>query len=236
MKIFRLILCMVVGLLIATMPEFAAAQTTVPSYVEQATGATRNGVGMTPMLQFNSTLPTVTTGLYNGAQITSKGSQRSFMTGTVSTIKAAMTISSVFPGFDTASETFFGTLASAPFLYNGATQDAAVSIAGALANGGVTGATAVEENGVLFNEITTATSTTVKGSAGFLHRICVNTQVASATIKAYNNTSATGTALTITLPSTITSVNPFCMDYDVFFNLGIFVVTSAATDVTVTYR
>lgn len=107
---------------------------------------------------------------------------------------------------------------------------------GTTVNGGGVQSLSVDPTGESWAEITTATSTLVKGGPGYLHNVCVNTPVASATIKAYNAVSATGTPFTITLPSTITGESPFCMIYDVAFPSGIFVVTSGATDVTVTYR
>jgi hypothetical protein len=111
-------------------------------------------------------------------------------------------------------------------------------ILGAAALGSVgTGTTAVEMTGSPFSNIATATTTTSKSGAGFLHSITVNTIVASATITVYDNTAGSGTKIaTITLPSTITSDAPFTLRYDVAFATGLTIVTSGATDLTVSYR
>jgi hypothetical protein len=88
-----------------------------------------------------------------------------------------------------------------------------------------------------YQNITTATTTTVKSGNGTLHAIVVNTNVASATIKIYDNTAASGTVIgTITLPSTITGADPFEILYDAAFSLGLTIVTSGATDLTVLYK
>lgn len=202
-------------------------------------GLTTSGVGLPSAgvaSVFNTTLPTYTNGQYGALQMTNDGSLRSFLIGSGSNTKTGLPAASIF-GFVGSTGATMGALGVSTFLYNGSLQDAQVSITGALAAGNAgTGTTAVEEGGTTFTEITTGTSTTVKGSAGILHQICVNTIVGSATIKAYNALSATGTPITITLPATITGDNPFCLKYDIYFGTGIFVVTSGATDVTVTYR
>lgn len=128
-------------------------------------------------------------------------------------------------------------LAAATWAWNGASFDRVRTIVGALAAGSAgTGTAATERAGTLFSQITTATSTTVKGSAGILHRVSINTPIGGATIKIYNAASATGTPITITCPATITGESPFYLDYDIYMSAGIFVVTSGLTDVTVTYR
>lgn len=88
-----------------------------------------------------------------------------------------------------------------------------------------------------YKNITTATTTVVKGTNGLLHSITVNTEVGSATITIYDNTAASGTKIaTITLPSTITGVDPFTLVLDTGFTTGLTVVTSGATDITVSYK
>lgn len=116
------------------------------------------------------------------------------------------------------------------YIFNGTTLDRQAAINGIDGTG--KGVTATEVGGSTFVEITTATSTTVKGSAGTLHKVIVNTGVAAATIKIYNALSATGTPFTITCSGTA----PFEITYDTWMSTGIFVVTSGATDVTITYR
>ena len=88
-----------------------------------------------------------------------------------------------------------------------------------------------------YKNITTGATTTVKSGLGALHSIIVNTFVASATITVYDNTAASGTKIaTITLPSTITSDAPVTINYDIGFATGLTIVTSGATDITVSYR
>jgi hypothetical protein len=95
----------------------------------------------------------------------------------------------------------------------------------------------VEAGGTAYKNITTATTTAVKSGVGFLHALTINTYVASATITIYDNTAASGTKIgTITLPSTITADAPVTLTFDVGFATGLTIVTSGATDVTVSYR
>lgn len=99
------------------------------------------------------------------------------------------------------------------------------------------GVVAVEEAGRPYVNITTATTTTVKSTKGFLHSIIINTLVASATITIFDNTTGTGTKIgTITLPSTITGDPASSLIYDLSFSTGLTIVTSGATDITVVYR
>ena len=84
--------------------------------------------------------------------------------------------------------------------------------------------------------ITTATTTAVKATAGILRRVVVGTGVASATEKLFNVASASCTGTpgsgamgVITLPSTLT--NPFSIELNQTCSAGICVVTSGATNV-----
>ena len=77
--------------------------------------------------------------------------------------------------------------------------------------------------------ITTATTTTVKGSAGTLRRMLIATGVASATVKLFNvasgscsGTPGSGAAGVITLPSALS--NPFSLELNQTFSSGICVV------------
>ena len=88
--------------------------------------------------------------------------------------------------------------------------------------------------------ITTATTTTVKGSAGVLRRLLIGTGVASATVKLFNvasgscsGTPGSGAAGVITLPSALS--NPFSLEFNQTFSAGICVVTSGATNLTVIF-
>lgn len=124
-----------------------------------------------------------------------------------------------------------------PTSFNGSTHDRARTITGALADGTGLGVAAVEQAGALFTNITTATTTTVKSGKGILHKLVMNTYVASATITIYDNTAGSGTKIgTLTLPSTVTGDTPLTLPYDLQFSTGLTLVTSGATDLTVIYR
>jgi hypothetical protein len=100
-----------------------------------------------------------------------------------------------------------------------------------------TGVGPVMADGTTYTHVSTATTTTVKSGAGFLHALTINTYVASATITIYDNTAASGTKIaTITLPSTITGDAPITLTYDLVFSTGLTIVTSGATDITVSSR
>ncbi len=88
--------------------------------------------------------------------------------------------------------------------------------------------------------ITTATTTTVKGTAGVLRRVVIGTGVASATVKLFNvaagscsGTPGSGAAGVVTVPSTLG--NPLSLEINQTFSAGICVVTSAATNVIVIF-
>lgn len=86
-----------------------------------------------------------------------------------------------------------------------------------------------------YNNIVSATTTVVKTGAGFLKRIVINKGVVDATIKIYDNTSASAPAIgQITLPSTLELTN-FGLDYDTRFSTGLTIVTNSAVDLTVVY-
>lgn len=87
-----------------------------------------------------------------------------------------------------------------------------------------------------YANITTATTTTVKSGAGFLHRIQINKSVASATITIYDSLTATGTKIgTLTFGASLLTDFPTA-ELDVAFSIGLTIVTSGATDITVSYR
>lgn len=93
------------------------------------------------------------------------------------------------------------------------------------------------ENRFAYLNITTATTTVVRSGPGLLHAIIVNKAVASATVTIYDNTAASGTKIgTITFPATITGADQHPMTYNVSFANGLTIVTSGATDLTVSYR
>lgn len=82
-----------------------------------------------------------------------------------------------------------------------------------------------------YSHITTATTTVVKNSAGFLHAITVNT-TAAGSITVYDNTAASGTVIAVLKAS----VGEQTFTYNVSCSNGITVVTAAASDITVSYR
>ncbi len=99
----------------------------------------------------------------------------------------------------------------------------------------VSGRALVEQRNSYTN-ITTATTTTVKSGAGFLHLIMINAAVALATITLYDNTSAAGTKIgTITMPATLLA-SQATLRFDVSFNTGLTIVTTGAEDLTISWR
>lgn len=81
-----------------------------------------------------------------------------------------------------------------------------------------------------YSNISTATTTVVKASAGVLHTIVVNTTAAGA-ITVYDNTSGSGTKIA-TLKASI-GENTYM--FDTAFTTGLTIVTAGASDITVTY-
>lgn len=91
--------------------------------------------------------------------------------------------------------------------------------------------------GYSFNNITTATTTTVKSGAGTLHSIITNTTAASATVTIYDNTAGSGTKIgTTTNPISLLQMGPLTAIYDVAFATGLTIVTTGTQDITVTYK
>lgn len=118
--------------------------------------------------------------------------------------------------------------------FNGTSWDR-VRTAGSASSTG-TGVLSVEEDGRSFNNITTATTTTVKSGAGYLHQVCINKEVASGVIAMFNNTAGSGATIgTITNPSVLIQSST-CLTYDLYFSTGLTIVTTGAQDITVTYR
>lgn len=87
------------------------------------------------------------------------------------------------------------------------------------------------ENRFSYAAITTATTTTVKSGAGFLHRLVVTGGTAG-TVVVYDNTAGSGTQIAnFDSASTMTSY-----EFNVAFSTGLTIVTGAATKVTVAHR
>lgn len=91
--------------------------------------------------------------------------------------------------------------------------------------------------------ISTATTTTVKGTAGILHRIILGTPVASATIKLFDvasgscsGTPGSGADAVLTIGSSVTAFIPASIVVDATFSAGICVVTSGTTNIDVIWE
>lgn len=84
---------------------------------------------------------------------------------------------------------------------------------------------------MLYNNIASATTITVKSSRGKLKAIQVNT-TANGAITIYDNTTATGTKIGTLKASIAEGTYHFGCD---FFN-GLTIVTAAASDITVIYE
>lgn len=199
-----------------------------------ASGALNAGNPMKVGCAFNTTLPTLTNGLVGDAQCNSFGQLDVFMIGGLNTAHTAQSLSGVTPFTAASNGGVAGFLFTTNWLYNGSSADQNVSIVGQQAAGTGTGVNAVEQAGASFSEITSATTTAVASGAHILHAVNVNTCVSGATVKVYNATTATGTPITITCGTTTNGLGTFT--YNAAFNTGITVVTSGATDVTVSYR
>lgn len=87
-----------------------------------------------------------------------------------------------------------------------------------------------------FLNITTGTTTQVKSGAGVLHSIIINKGVATATVKLCDALSNTTPVLgTLTFGAALLGDPGIVIPYDVAFAVGLCIVTSGATDITVVY-
>lgn len=91
-------------------------------------------------------------------------------------------------------------------------------------------------SGSSFTNILTATTTVVIARSANLRRIVFNKKVANGVVTVYDNAaSAAGTKVgTITNPGTLLD-NSGTLEYDVFCQNGIVVVTSSTDDITVVW-
>jgi len=111
------------------------------------------------------------------------------------------------------------------------------TLATALAGEDITNDVLKVEQRFSYANILTATTTTVKSGAGFLHVITFNKPVASEVWTIYDNTAGSGTIIgTITLPATLLNQGPMTAVYDVSFSVGLTIVSGSTTDGTVSYR
>lgn len=218
-----------------------AAQATASSLNAQVVGnvasaASDSGNPVKVAGVYNSSRPTFTTGQRGDIQMDSRGNLPFSIYSNGGTQDATVT-SSVPDAVNRATQGNLNVL-GANYAFNGGVgwdrQRSAVGAA--LVSTGI-GSLSVEEGGRTFANISTATTTTVKSGAGHFHTLTINTFVASATITIYDNTAGSGTKIaTITLPSTITSTAPQTLTYDLAYATGLTIVTSGATDLTLTYR
>lgn len=94
----------------------------------------------------------------------------------------------------------------------------------------------MRDAGWSFRNIAGASTTVVKSGAGVLHMLVINKPIGLGTITLYDNTAASGTKIaTLTNPLAILQ-QQVPIQYDIAFNNGLTVVTSAADDVTVSFR
>lgn len=92
-----------------------------------------------------------------------------------------------------------------------------------------------EAVGTAYTHISTATTTTVKSGAGWLHAINIGTCVSAATVTVFDNTAGSGTIIAkLTCPAATNGQATFI--FDAYFATGLTLVTSGATDVTVSSR
>lgn len=87
-----------------------------------------------------------------------------------------------------------------------------------------------------YQEINAAGTFTVKSGPGFLHRIVVNAP-GGATIRIYDNTAASGTAIVGGAAAVAIPAAGSLLDYDVNFQIGLTIViaTMTAGSITVSF-
>lgn len=84
-----------------------------------------------------------------------------------------------------------------------------------------------------------AATNVLKYGSGRLHRIMLNDPNTAGVVTIYDNTAATGTIIaTVTIPSPGTQSKPIpsFLDFDCPFHIGLTIVTSTTTNVTVIYE
>lgn len=85
--------------------------------------------------------------------------------------------------------------------------------------------------------ISTATTTLLRTGPGTLHSVVLNKPVATGTISVYDGIDATGTLIAvITIGAVLLSDPPNTALYDADFQTGLCIVTSQATDITVSFQ
>lgn len=195
-----------------------------------ASGAADSGNPIKMGGKFNTTLPTYSDGQRTETQYGSRGALEVQIMGAGSTTGAAISAS----GANGVSNSTAGiNVYTLPRVYNGTTWDSQLS-------GGVTGMAGVTiqaspTGAYTYSHISTAATTVVKGSAGTLHAISVNSKgTVASTITVYDNTAGSGTVIGV-----IDSLNLYgIFILDVAFATGLTLVTTGtvAPDLTVSYK
>lgn len=81
-----------------------------------------------------------------------------------------------------------------------------------------------------YKHISSATSTDVKDTTGKLLHITVNSVTAGATATVYDSLSGTGQEMAVITPTDVHT-----LDYDIPFEIGLYIVTTGTADYTVVY-
>lgn len=185
--------------------------------------------------KYNSTLPTYTDGQRTDCQSGTRGSANTTLY-VADAVNPISTVATNADGVATSSLTSRFQMAALGYNFNGTTWDRARSIVGAVAAGSAgTGTVAVEETGRTFCHISTATTTTCKSGAGYLHTLTVNgLGTVASTTTVYDNTAGSGTVIAVI--NTLAGQESYM--YDVAFATGLTLVTTGtvAPDITVSYR
>lgn len=88
-----------------------------------------------------------------------------------------------------------------------------------------------------YTNITTATTTLIKSGVGRFGGLVINKAVATAVITIYDNTAGSGTLIgTITYGAGLLNDPPLTWGKECNFTVGLTVVTSQATDITVLWK
>lgn len=90
--------------------------------------------------------------------------------------------------------------------------------------------------GAKFTNVAASATTVVKTGAGILHRIVVNTALATGTLTIYDNTAASGTKIaTVTIPAA-PAPSHFVLEFQCAFATGLTIVGATANiDYTAVY-
>lgn len=189
-----------------------------------AAGAADSGNPVKVGGKFNSSVPTLANGDRGDLQVTVYGALRSFASGPLGVAADGDTNSTVGIGRSDAGEAAGGfALRTYPFVYNGATWDRQ--------RGDTTG---LAIQGDSYNHITTATTTTVKASAGVIKAVVVNSLgTVASTVTVKDNATVIGIIDSL---STTGRTGSFVFNVKCATNITVVTTGTVAPDVTVTYQ